>query len=187
MHWKKTQALFSSRLVFQSVFSSDHSVGQQATGGILKARVYIETSVISYLTARPTNDIRAAANQNVTLEWWETQRPKFDLLISEFVVAEASLGHPEAAERRLAIIADIMELQATEEVRVLGQELIRRNALPAKAEIDAYHVAIAAVNGIEYLLTWNCAHIAKPILGQQLKPPVEHLATSHLLFAHRKN
>jgi len=126
----------------------------------LKARVYIETSVISYLTARPNNDIRAVANQNITLEWWETQRSKFELLISEFVIAEVSLGHPEAAQRRLAIIADIMVLQATDEVRVLGQELIRRNALPEKAEIDAYHLAITAVNGIEYLLTWNCAHIA---------------------------
>ena len=101
----------------------------------MKAKVYVETSVISYLTARPNNDIRAVANQNVTLEWWETQRPKFDLLISEFVIAEASLGHPEAAQRRLAAIADILELQATEEVRALGQELIRRNALPARAVV----------------------------------------------------
>ena len=126
----------------------------------MKNRVYIETSVISYLTARPSNDIRAVANQNVTIEWWETQRLNFDLFISEFVVAEVSLGHPDAVKRRLEAIADIMELEATEEVRVLGQELIRRNVLPANAEIDAYHVAIATVNGIEYLLTWNCTHIA---------------------------
>jgi len=126
----------------------------------LKDKVYIETSVISYLTARPSNDIRAMANQNVTIAWWETQRSNYDIFISEFVVAEASLGHPDAINRRLAIIADITELQATEEVRVLGQELIRRHALPANAEIDAYHVAIATVNGIEYLLTWNCTHIA---------------------------
>jgi len=126
----------------------------------LKDKVYIETSVISYLTARPSNDIRAMANQNVTIDWWETQRSNYDIFISEFVVAEASLGHPDAINRRLAIIADITELQATEEVRVLGQELIRRHALPANAEIDAYHVAIATVNGIEYLLTWNCTHIA---------------------------
>jgi hypothetical protein len=99
----------------------------------MKTRVYIETSVISYLTARPSNDIRALANQNVTLEWWEAQRLNFDLFISEFVVAEASLGHPNAVKRRLEAIAEIMELQATEEVRVLGQELIRRNALPANA------------------------------------------------------
>jgi len=100
----------------------------------LKDKVYIETSVISYLTARPSNDIRAMANQNVTIEWWETQRSNYDIFISEFVVAEASLGHPDAINRRLAIIADITELQATEEVRVLGQELIRRHALPANAK-----------------------------------------------------
>ena len=65
----------------------------------MKPRVYIETSVISYLTARPSNDFRAMSNQNVTLEWWELERPKFELVISEFVIAEASLGHPEAAQK----------------------------------------------------------------------------------------
>jgi hypothetical protein len=100
------------------------------------------------------------ANQNATVEWWETQRSKYDLFISEFVIAEASLGHPDAAKRRLLVADDIMKLQATEEVRVLSKELINRRALPAKAEVDAYHVAVAAVNGVEYLLTWNCTHIA---------------------------
>jgi len=127
---------------------------------LLKDKVYIETSVISYLTARPSNDIRAMVNQNVTIDWWETQRSNYDIFISEFVVAEVSLGHPDAINRRLEVIADIMVLQATEDVRVLGQELIRCHALPATAEIDAYHVAIATVNGIEFLLTWNCTHIA---------------------------
>ena len=126
----------------------------------MKPRVYIETSVISYLTPRPSNDFRAMSNQNVTLEWWELERPKFQLVISEFVVAEASLGHPEAAGRRLAALVGLVELQATQAVKTLGRELVMRNALPAVAEIDALHVAIAAVNGIEYLLTWNCTHIA---------------------------
>jgi predicted nucleic acid-binding protein len=126
----------------------------------VKPKVYVETSVISYLTARPTNDLRAMANQAATVEWWETQRSKYDLVISEFVLAEASLGHPEAAGRRLAAIMGLMELQATEEVRALGEQFVKREALPEKAEMDAYHVAIAAVNGIEYLLTWNCTHIA---------------------------
>jgi predicted nucleic acid-binding protein len=126
----------------------------------MKQRVYIETSVISYLTARPSNDFRAMSNQIVTLEWWELERPKFELVISEFVIAEASLGHPEAAHRRLAAISSLVELQATQAVEALGRELITRNALPAAAAIDALHVAIAAVNGIEYLLTWNCTHIA---------------------------
>lgn len=126
----------------------------------MKSRVYIETSVVSYLTARHNNDITATSNKNITLDWWENQRPKFELVVSEFVLTEAAFGHPEAAARRMAALQDIPELQTTPDVLNLGLELIRRNALPAKAEIDAYHVAAAAVNGIEYLLTWNCTHIA---------------------------
>jgi len=71
---------------------------------LLKQTVYVETSIVSYLTSRPSNDIRAAANQNTTFEWWETRRPLFDLFISEFVAAEAALGHPDAASRRMAVI-----------------------------------------------------------------------------------
>lgn len=109
------------------------------------------------------------ANKSATIEWWETQRPKYQLAVSEFVIAEASLGHAEAAERRLVAIEGVMELQATEAVRALGQALISRNALPEKAEIDAYHVAIAAVNGIEYLLTWNCTHIANAVTRPKIE------------------
>ena len=126
----------------------------------MKPKVYIETSVISYLTAKPSNDFRAMSNQNVTLEWWEVERPKFQMVISEFVIAEASLGHPDAAQRRLAALLGLVELKATPEVKSLGRALVLANALPAVAEVDALHVAIAAVNGIEYLLTWNCTHIA---------------------------
>jgi len=90
----------------------------------LKFKIYIETSVISYLTAHPSNDLRAMANQNATVEWWETRSSKYDLVIFELVIAEAGLGHPEAAKRRLAAVKDIMELQATEEARTLGKEFI---------------------------------------------------------------
>lgn len=140
----------------------------------LGLKVYIETSIISYLTARPSNDIRVVANQNTTIEWWDSQRPKFELLVSEFVTAEASLGHPDAAQRRLKIIAEIPELEATEEVRALGQALISQGAIPPKAEVDAYHVAIAAVNGVEYLLTWNCTHIANALM----RPKIEAICRS---------
>lgn len=135
----------------------------------VKPKVYIETSVVSYLTARNTNDLRAMATRNATVDWWETQRQRFDLVISEFVIAEASFGSPEAAARRIAVIDGIMELQVTEDVRVLGKALIERHALPEKAEVDAYHVAVAAVNGIEFLLTWNCTHIA----NAQTRPKIE--------------
>jgi hypothetical protein len=130
------------------------------SGGFLKASVYIETSVFSYLTARPSNDLRAMANQNATIEWWETQRPNYSIFASDLVVAEAGKGNPEAAQRRLAAITSLPLLQIFPEVRKLAQALIENHALPTKAEADAYHVAITTVNGMEYLLTWNCTHIA---------------------------
>jgi predicted nucleic acid-binding protein len=136
---------------------------------MVKPKVYIETSVISYLTARPSNDLRAAASQQATTEWWEARQGQFDLFVSELVIAEASLGHAEAATRRLAAIADIPELAATDDARALGMALIADGALPKQAEIDAYHIAIAAVNGIEYLLTWNCTHIA----NARMRPKIE--------------
>jgi len=144
-------------------------LGGQRTGKIVKPRVYVETSVISYLTARPSNDLRAMANQNATVEWWETQRSKYDLVVSEFVIAEASLGHPDAAKLRLSVADEIATLKVTEEVRLLGKVLITRGALPSNAELDAYHVAVAAVNGVDYLLTWNCKHIA----NAHMRPKIE--------------
>jgi predicted nucleic acid-binding protein len=100
------------------------------------------------------------ATQGITVEWWERQLPNFDAFISEFVCIEAARGDPQAARRRLAAIEDFLLLETTEAVKHLALRLINNHALPAKAEIDAYHVAVAAVNGIEYLLTWNCTHIA---------------------------
>ena len=126
----------------------------------MKSKIYIETSVLSYLTARPNNDLRSMANQSSTVEWWETQRHDFDLFVSDFVTSEAARGNPEAAQRRLSVIADLPLLEASPAVQVLALALIHNHALPEKAEVDAYHVAVAAVNGIEYLLTWNCTHIA---------------------------
>src|SRR6056297_2447483 len=100
----------------------------------MKQKVYIETSIVSYLTARTSNDLRAMANQNTTIEWWESRMPQFDIYISEFVVAET--------------------------VRELGKLFISEGPIPAGAEIDAFHIAVSAVNGMDYLLTWNCKHIA---------------------------
>jgi predicted nucleic acid-binding protein len=135
----------------------------------MKPSVYIETSIISYLTARPSNDVRALACQSVTFEWREAQRPNFELFISEFVVSEAGLGDPEAAKRRLKALDEIAELRSSPDVDVLSWALIQKNALPKKAEMDAFHIAIAAVNGIEYLLTWNCTHIANALTRPKIE------------------
>lgn len=141
----------------------------------MKAKVYIETSIPSYLTARPSNDIRAMANQNATLEWWENHRENFDLFISEFVIAEAALGHPEAAARRMDAVAGLSELSVPEDVMRLAGALITECPLPEKAKIDAFHIAVAAVNGMEYLLTWNCTHIANAVL----RPKIEAICRAH--------
>ena len=135
----------------------------------MKPTVYIETSIPSYLTARISNDLRVAANQNTTIEWWETRRPDFELFISEFVVTESSLGDPEAADKRLATIADLPELAISDAARTLAKALISEGPIPPKAEIDAYHIAVAAVNGIEYLLTWNCTHIANAVMRSKIE------------------
>lgn len=133
------------------------------------SKVYIETSVPSYLTARSNKDIRVTANQNSTKEWWDTQRTYFDLFISEFVLAEAGLGDPKAAEKRLAAISEIPVLMATDDVKILARALINRGSIPSKAELDAYHIAIAAVNGVDYLLTWNCTHIANAVMRPKIE------------------
>nr|VFK42042.1 MAG: PIN domain-containing protein [Candidatus Kentron sp. SD]VFK47914.1 MAG: PIN domain-containing protein [Candidatus Kentron sp. SD] len=126
----------------------------------MKTTVYVETSVLSYLTARPSNDLRAMANQGATAEWWEIRKPDYHVVASDLVLSEAGRGHSEAARRRLAAIADLPLLRISEDVRVLAKALMENHALPEKAEADAYHIAMAAVNGVEYLLTWNCTHIA---------------------------
>lgn len=135
----------------------------------MKPRVYIETSIPSYLTARPSNDIRATANQNTTIEWWEYRKHDFDVFVSEFVIAEASQGDPKASARRMEVIAEIKELEVTEEVKLLAKALIAEGPIPKNAEIDAYHIAVATVNGMDYLLTWNCTHIANAVMRSKVE------------------
>ncbi len=130
--------------------------------------IYLETSIPSYLTARPTRDIRAAAWQQITGQWWDEARAGYDLFTSELVIVEASGGNPEAAARRLDALRGIAELPIDEETQVLAAQLIANGGIPASAEADALHIAVAAVHRIDYLLTWNCRHIdnatKKPII-----------------------
>ena len=135
----------------------------------MKQRIYVETSIISYLVSRPSSDVRVASSQVITLQWWEERRAAFDLFVSEFVLAEVSLGDPTAARLRLDVIKGIPELGATEAVRELGEALLTEGPIPAVAEIDAYHIAIAAVNGMDYLLTWNCRHIANAAMRSDIE------------------
>ncbi|MEE8056490.1 MAG: type II toxin-antitoxin system VapC family toxin [Pseudomonadales bacterium] len=130
--------------------------------------IYIETSIPSYLTARPSSDVRAAAWQQITYQWWDEERKKYDLFISELVITEASEGHPEAARRRLKSLENIAELAIDQEMSDLATALMAGGGIPRASEADALHIAIAAIQRINYLLTWNCRHInnasAKPII-----------------------
>lgn len=121
--------------------------------------VYIETSIVSYLTARPARDLIAAAWQNATSSWWTTQRLRFELYTSQLVVEEAEQGDPDAAGRRLAVLSSLPHLAITDEVVELARALLKAGALPHAATGDAMHVALAAYHEVDYLLTWNCRHI----------------------------
>jgi hypothetical protein len=130
--------------------------------------VYIETSIPSYLTARPSRDLRTAAWQQITLQWWEQARHHYELFTSELVVGEASEGNPEAAKRRLESLRSLTELVVDSEMETLAEKLIAEGGFPAEARVDALHVAIAAVQRIDLFLTWNCRHInnaeTKPLM-----------------------
>ena len=122
--------------------------------------VYIETTIPSYLTAWRSPQLIMAANQEATRSWWETTRPEYDLYISDIVTQEASGGDDEAAKRRLMAIEGLPELDVSENAEFLAEKLLADAAVPANAKTDALHIAVAAVHGMDYLLTWNCKHIA---------------------------
>lgn len=124
--------------------------------------VYLETSVIGYLASRPGTDIIFAANQLLTLEWWSNHRHRFDLFVSQATIDECSAGDPSAAAERLVFLEGIPVLAINPETQTLAGELMRQLGLPEKAAVDAVHIAIAGQNKVDYLLTWNCKHIANP-------------------------
>lgn len=126
--------------------------------------IYIETTIPSYLTAWPNSELVTAARQQITREWWETRRHDFDLYVSQLVIDEASAGDPEAAARRLEILDGIPLLGPNEDTGILVEALIRALTLPDRAAADAVHIALAVVNGMDFLLSWNCTHIANAAL-----------------------
>lgn len=121
--------------------------------------VYIESSVISYLTAHPSRDVVTSARQTITIEWWEEYKDSFDIFISELVIEEIGSGDLAAAKRRLSVIEKIPVLEATKNAVKLAKELIIENAVPESSPEDALHISIAALQRVDFLLTWNFKHI----------------------------
>jgi predicted nucleic acid-binding protein len=135
----------------------------------VKAKVYIETTVISYLTARHNRDVVVAGHQQITRDWWQTCRERFELVASQLVVREASAGDSRAVQKRLDRLSTLTLLEVTEEAVTLAQELLTSGAIPEKAAEDALHLAIAVTNGVEYLLTWNCKHLANATMRTKIE------------------
>jgi hypothetical protein len=147
----------------------------------MKPTVYIETTIIGYLAMRLSRDLIVAANQQLTRDWWDNRRHKYEPVISRFVSDECRAGDPTAARERLVYLQGLSLLEITADVELLAETLIERVPLPSKAALDAYHISVSAVNGVEYLLTWNCRHIANPALrpkigricrDMEVEPPV---------------
>lgn len=134
----------------------------------MKPRVYIETTIPSYLTAWPSRDLLRAAHQQMTRDWWD-HRAAFDLFISPLVLVECQAGDPTAAADRLAMIAGLPLLDQTDAVTTLAEELTRGVPIPSRAAADAVHIATATIHGMQYLLTWNCTHIANAILRPRIE------------------
>lgn len=128
----------------------------------MKRKIYIETSVISYLTARPSKDSIKSACQQITRLWWDSGRASALAFISPFVVEEASAGDSLAASERIESLRAIPVLPITPEIIELAEFLLLGGGLPTKARLDALHIACATYHGIDVLLTWNCTHIANP-------------------------
>lgn len=124
------------------------------------ASVYIETSIIGYLTARSATDVIFQARQELTRRWWDNRRNDFDLYVSQLVIDESAAGDPDAAGERLALLDGLPLIDTSSEVDRLADLLLAQHLLPQKAAADAQHVATATIGEVDYLLTWNCRHIA---------------------------
>lgn len=157
------------------------AAGRPGYDAAMLPRVYVETTIPSYPTARPSRNAIRKAEQQITREWWADRRAGYELVVSQFVLDECASGDPEAAADRLAAVAGIPLVDITGDGVALARELVSGMQLPPRAEEDANHIAVAAVHAVDYLLTWNCTHLANPALrrrvdricqGRGFRPPV---------------
>ncbi|MBI2428060.1 MAG: type II toxin-antitoxin system VapC family toxin [Ignavibacteriales bacterium] len=157
------------------------------------SKVYIETSVFSYLTSRVSKDKVVAAHQLVTAQWWKNESRHYELRASEIVLREAAKGDPHAARKRLLKINECTLLPLTDEVLYIAEYFMAGNIVPKKAAEDILHIAVGTAHGVDFLLSWNCAHIANAeiqrrlsVLARDLKYELPTLCTPLELFRSRR-
>ena len=134
----------------------------------MKKSVYIETTMVSYLTGRPSRDVIRAARQAITKQWWNERRRDFDLFVSEAVFEEAEKGDRRAAERRKRVLERLNRLDISDAAAELAAALVESGSIPQKAAGDALHLAVTAVQKIDFLLTWNFRHLANAEMMSQM-------------------
>lgn len=139
----------------------------------MKEIVYIETTIVSYLVARPSRDLLLAAHQQVTRDWWQEELGHYACITSDEVLREAALGEPEMSQRRLDALNDISMVRTDENAIRLAQGILEAGILPPTVFPDALHVVVAAINRASILLTWNCKHLANPHLLPRLRKYLE--------------
>ncbi len=135
---------------------------------VVKESVYLETSVVSYYTARPSRDVVVLAHQEITRQWWNAAQSEFEIFISQAVVDEASEGDPGASEERLKAISDFQHLEINSKVEDMTHIYMAKLEIPSNAAGDAIHIAIASIHDVDYRVTWNCSHIANGAIIKRL-------------------
>ena len=125
-------------------------------------KLYLETTIPSYLTARRSRDPVLAGQHEATRRWWDDCRADYELCVSQFVESEAAQGDPGMAAARIAKLDGVLRLPLTAEALAIADELIAGGLVPAKARVDAAHIGVATIHRMDYLLTWNCRHIRNP-------------------------
>lgn len=140
----------------------------------MRPKVYVETTIVSYLVARRTRNLIVGAHQELTRRWWR-QRRRFEIFVSPLVIEEASRGDVAARSRRVRLLRDLALLEVNDDSRAVGRQLLAKGSLPAQAAGDALHIALAAVHGMEYLVTWNCRHIANAWMRSRIEQVIRGL------------
>ena len=130
--------------------------------------VYIETTILSYLVANPARDVVIAGHQQTTQEWWSTRRTVFDCFISQIVIDEISAGDPTEVRKRLAVAGTLNSLAVTVDSEKITESIMKSGVLPQKAVRDAAHIAVATVHNVQFLLTWNCKHLANAQITKRI-------------------
>jgi hypothetical protein len=138
-------------------------------------KVYLETTIPSYLAGRPSRDLLVAGRQQITRDWWEFRKPAFDLYVSQAVIDESAAGDPVVSKRRLELLVNIPVLAMNDGIMELAEKLILGGPIPVRAAADAVHIAFATSYQCDYLLTWNCTHIANAEIQRRIRRVVAEL------------